>query len=97
MSHYVLERDRLAKRIGNLEVEICVDVAVEIEFALFVKLHDRGPGEELRNRTGTKQGLLRRDGLFALHVGVTVAFREEQLSILHDGNRRARYVVAAEL
>ena len=45
--HYVLQRDGLAKRVGNFEIEVFVDVAVQVEFSLFVELHDRGPGEKL--------------------------------------------------
>src|ERR1044072_6996234 len=95
--HYVLQRDGLAKGVGNLEVEISVDVAVEVQFSLFVELHDGSPREQLGDRTWTKERFLGRDWFLALHVSVAIAFREKQLSIFPDRDRCARDIGTREL
>ena len=56
------QRDRLAVVVGNLEVEIRVDVRVEIQLALLDQLHRRRPGDQLADRTGPEQRAVRIDG-----------------------------------
>src|ERR1019366_9697616 len=45
--HQIAHGDRLRRTAVYLEVQVVIDVAIEIEFALFDQLHDRGPGEKL--------------------------------------------------
>ena len=95
--HDVAQRDRLAERLGHLEVEVRVDVGVEVELALLDQLHDRGPGEELRDRAGAEERRLPVDGDALLDVGEAVALAEEDLAVLDDDDDGARDVRRAEL
>ena len=57
-------RSVTGSRIGRRDLEVLqvrVDVGIEIELALLDQLHDRGPGEQLRDRAGAEQRLRRID------------------------------------
>ncbi len=89
MGHYVAQSGGFAERGRNLEIDVGVDVAVEVELALLDELHDAGPREEFRNRAGTKERVSRGDGNFLFVIGVPVAFGEERLTILYHRDYRA--------
>ncbi len=95
--HEVTHGDRLA--VGarrNLEVEVLVDVGVEVDLALFDQLHDRGPGEQLRDRARTEQRLVRVDGQLLLDVRVAEALLQQDLAVLDDHDDAAGDVAARE-
>jgi hypothetical protein len=71
--HEVAERDRLAEIWRDLEIEVVVDVAIQIELAQLHLLHHRCPSEELADRTGAEQRPLGIDRLSFLNIGVAVA------------------------
>src|SRR5947208_1841933 len=97
MRQQILQRDRLAKSVGDFEVKVIVNVAIQIQLALLVQLHRGGPGKELRYRTWPKQCLFRRDGCLLRHVGETIAFRKQDPSILHDRDGSAGDVFSLKL
>ena len=45
MRQHIFQCNRFAEGFGNFEIEIFINVFVEVEFALFDKLHHRRPGE----------------------------------------------------
>ena len=73
-----LQGDRFGKGRRDLEVEVFVHIAAEIELALLDQLHDRRPGEQLRNRPDPEHRFGGIDRLLGRDVGVAVAFREEE-------------------
>ena len=75
---------------GNLEIEIVVHIAIEIDLAGLHELHDGRPGEHLRDRTGTEHGLVGNDGAALGDVGITVALRKQDLPVLDDHEDGAR-------
>ena len=96
MGHQIAHGDRLGIRGGNLEIQIVVDVAVEVDFALFDLLHYGGPGEELGNRSGTEQGL-RRNRRPLLDIGKPISLFNQDLAILDDDDRGAGDVLPLQL
>ncbi len=96
MGHEVAHRDGLPELLGNLEIEIVVHVAIEIDLSRLDELHDGSPGEELRNRTGAKQRLVRNDRLAARHVGIAIALREQDFAVLDDDENAAGDVSARQ-
>jgi hypothetical protein len=86
------------ERVRDLEVlQIRVDVGVEVDLPPLDELHHGSPGEELRDRAGTKERPLGIDGAASVAIGVPVALGEEELSVLDDGNGRGRDVIRAHL
>ncbi len=81
--------------VGRRDLEVLqvgVDVGVEVELALLDELHDRRPGEQLGDRAGPEQRLVRHDRDPLLAVGEAVALGEEQLAVLDHRDRRGRDV-----
>ncbi len=95
--HDVPERDRLRERGGDLEIEVAIDVAVEIELPLFRELHDGGPGKELARGPDAKEGSFGIDRTASSDVGIAVALGEERRTVLHHRHGRARDVLVAEV
>jgi hypothetical protein len=90
--HDVAHRDRLALEGRDPEIEIGVDVLVEVDLAAFDLLHHRGPGDELRHRTGTEERRFGQHRRAFRDVRITIAFLENDLAALdhdHDGARDA--------
>src|SRR6185437_2628136 len=87
--HQVAQCDRLAEARRDLEIEVAVDVAVQVELVLLDQLHHRGPGEQLRDRADPEQRVCRRDRRAGLQVGIAVAVREQHLAVLHHHDRAA--------
>jgi len=94
--HQVLHGDGLAEGRGDLEVEIVVHVAVQVDFALLDQLHHSGPGEGLGDGTRTEERGIDGDGLPSLYLGIAIAFGEKHLAVLHDGDHCARDVIALQ-
>ena len=89
MGHDLAQRDRLPLVRRNLEIEVGVDVLVEVELALFDLLHDRGPGDEFRHRSGAEQCPLGIDRRALVEVGIAKAARGQELAVLdhhHNGS-----------
>ena len=97
VSHDVLQSDGFSVSGRYFEVEIFVYVLVEIELALFGELHDGCPREEFRDRTGTEESSVRRNGSAFLHVGESVALRKNNFAVLDDSDGCARDVFAVQL
>ena len=88
--HDVAHLHRLGEGRVDLEIlQVRVDVGIEIDLALLDQLHDRRPGEQLRDRAGTEQRLRRIHRRALLRVLVAVALLEEHLAVLHDDDRGA--------
>jgi hypothetical protein len=68
--HQVFHGDGLVERRRNLEVEIVVHAAVEVDLALLGELHHGRPGEGLGNRPRPEQRVADGDRLSAFHVRV---------------------------
>ena len=96
MGHELAQRDGLAVVVRNLEIEIRIDVAIQIQLALLDQLHRRRPRDQLADRAGPEQRALGIDGSALFDVGVSKATRGEELPILHDSHDRARYVSGAK-
>ncbi len=79
------------------EVEVAADVGVEVELALFDELHHGDVGEELGDGAGAEGCGDGVDWCLLLPVGVAIAFEDEGLAILRDGDGGAGDVVALEL
>ena len=75
------KRDRFRISFWNREVEVIVDVAIEIEFALLDQLHHRGGGEQFRDRARAKQCLVRQHGLLRFEIGIAITLCEQDLSV----------------
>src|SRR5206468_3168257 len=97
VGHDVPERDRLLIGVGDLEVEILVDVGVETQLALLHELHDGCPREQLAGRADAKEGALGIDGGAMRDIGVAVAVGVEELAVLDDGDGRAGNVLVAKV
>ena len=63
---------------------------------LLDQLHDRSPGEQLRDRARAEQRLVRVDGQLLLDVRVAEAFLQQDLAVLHDHDDAAGDVAARE-
>src|SRR5579872_4536297 len=79
------------------EIEVVIHIAIKIEFAFLDQLHDRGPREGLGNGSGPEERARWRHGSPLFYVGVSVAFAEENIPVLHDHNHGARDVFALKL
>jgi hypothetical protein len=98
VGEHVPERDRRGVGGGDLELgQVGVHVRVEIQLALLDELHHRRPGEELGDRPGPKEGLLRVHRRLVLHVRPAVALGEVELPVLDDGHGQSGHVVRLEL
>ena len=84
MGHQLPHGHRLAVVRRHLEVEVLIDVGVEIDLARGDQLHDRRPGEQLRNGARAEQGLVGIDRPPGLDVRKTVAPFEQRLPVLDD-------------
>src|SRR5262245_5341827 len=93
----VAQRNRLGKRVRNLEVQIIVYVAIKVEPALLHELHHGSPGKELRNGSWAEKGVLWRNRPLGRDIGVSISSGEENLSVLNNCNNRARDVATLEL
>jgi len=79
----VMQRDRTVRRRQMEPGQVVVDVAVEIEAALFDQLHHRGGGYQLRHRRDTEDGALWINRTPRIQPRPTVAMRGHQLSAGH--------------
>ena len=95
MRHQVAQGDGLAVVARDLEVEILVDVVIEIDAARFDQLHDRRPGEQLRDRARAEQRLLGGDRRALFHVAEAEGLRQQHAIVLHDHDDGARDVSVA--
>ncbi|MGB9329300.1 MAG: hypothetical protein WCB10_00880 [Steroidobacteraceae bacterium] len=94
--HQIQQRDRLAERLRDLEIEIGVDVGVEAQLVLLDKLHQRCPGEELRDGSQTVHRRLGIDRLLRGDVGEAIPMLEDDLPVLHHDNDGARNIAALQ-
>ncbi len=86
--HQVAHGDRLVERRGNLEVQVVVDIAVQVDLALLDQLHHGHPGEQLGGGAGAHHARFRVHRDFRGNVGHAVAFLQQHLAVLdhdHDG------------
>ena len=98
MGHEAAKRDRHAAiRRRDVEIQIVVHIAIEIELALLDELHHRDPGKELRDRAGAYQRLIRGHRAPALDVGVAIAAGKQDAAILDHDRDRARDLQAGKL
>src|SRR6478735_6895713 len=96
MRHDVAHRDGLAVARRNLEIDVFVYVCIKVDLALLDQLHDRRPGEQLRNGTGPEEGRLRRYRLAIFYIGKAVALLGQDLAVLDDHDDCAGNVAASD-
>ena len=97
MGQEMAQRDRLRIGVRDLEGrEIAVHVRIEVERAPLDKLHDGRADERLGNRADAKQRSRRIDRPLRRQLGISIALGQEDLSVLDDRDRRARYGAALE-
>ena len=81
---------------GILKSRYWLTSRVEIDLARLDELHDRGPGDELRDRPGPEQRQLRIDRRALGDVGIAVAALREHLPVLDDRDRGAGDVAGVQ-
>src|SRR6516225_12201131 len=96
MGHDLPQRNRLWISRWDLEIQVIIYVAIEVELPLFDKLHHRSPGEELGNRSGTEQRAIGGDWLLLGKIGVAVALGEEHFAVFDHRNHGAGNIVALD-
>ncbi len=94
--HQVKEGDRLATRGRDFEVQVVIDIALQVEFALLDQLHDCRPGEEFGRRADPGHAPLRVHGDLLLDIRIAVARLEEDASVLHDRDDGPRNVAVLQ-
>jgi hypothetical protein len=92
MRHQIAHGDGLAEFPGNLEIEIIVHVAVEIDLARLHKLHHGRPGKRFRDGARPEHRLIGNDGAALGNVGITVTPSKQDLPVLDDDEYSARDV-----
>src|SRR3982074_2273384 len=70
--HELTQGDRGAEALRYLEIEVIIDVAVQIEPADLDLLHERDPGEELRDRAELEERPLGGYRTLRLQIGVAI-------------------------
>src|SRR5215469_10588256 len=96
MGHDLPQRDRLWISRRDFEIQVIIYIAIEVELALFDKLHHRSPGEELGNRSWTEQRAVGGDGLLLGKIGVAVALGEEHFAVFDNRDYCAGNIVTLE-
>jgi hypothetical protein len=76
---------RHVERIG----QVIVDWIVELELATLGELHDRQPGEGLRDRANAEQRFVRIHGAARLHRIDAVALHQQRFAVADDRHLRA--------
>jgi hypothetical protein len=97
MRHEVAECNGFAESRRNLEIQILVDVAVQIELALLHQLHYSGPCKELGDRPGAEERGVHGDRRFLVHIAIAVTLGKEDGAIFHYQHHGARDVLAFQL
>jgi hypothetical protein len=90
--HQVDDADRLLEAlVWNVELvrEMVVDRIVELQLAALGKLHDRQPGEGLRDRAEAEQRFVRVNGMTRLDRVDAVTLHQQCFAVAHDGDLSA--------
>ena len=80
----IAQSDRLAERRRNLEIQVFVDIAIQVELALLDQLHHSRRSESLRDRCNAHDTApwIHRDA--GRDIGIPVALLEQHLALLDD-------------
>jgi len=96
MRHQMPHRHGFIAACRNFEIQISVHVGVKVDVALFNLLHDRGPCHEFGHGTRPEQGLVGDDRCAFFDVGIAIAPRRQNFSILYDRNHGTGDITAIE-